>query len=47
MEESPLVMERLSEEVQNKIRTGKWEGLDGKTGGGKGLIGLLESGEII
>ena len=52
MEECPLVLERLSEAVWNKVRTGKWEGLGEKTGGGKGTDGTFREwgsskGEII
>ena len=35
-EEWPLVLERLSEAVFGKIRTGKWEGVGGRTGEEKG-----------
>ena len=41
MEEWPLVLERLSEAVSGKIRTGKREGLGEKTGGGKGADGTF------
>ena len=34
-EEWPLVLERLSEAVFGKTRTGKWEVMCGRTEGGK------------
>ena len=33
---NPLVLERLSETVFGKTRTGKWEGVGGRTGKEKG-----------
>ena len=44
-EEWPLVLERLSEAVFGKTRTGKWEGVGGRTGEEKGTYGTFrESG---
>ena len=48
----PLVLERLSEAVFCKTRMGKWEGVGGRIGGGKGAYGTFggwgaRKGEII
>ena len=36
-----MVLERLSETVFGKTRTGKWEGVSGRTGGEKGAYGTF------
>ena len=44
MEEWPLVLERLSAVVLGNTRTGKWEGVDSRTGGGKRAYGTFREG---
>ena len=41
----PLVLERLSEAVFDKTRTGKWEGVGGRTGEEKGAYGTFREWE--